>query len=195
MRPFAITSIALAAVAAVPLAFATVALDATVDTYEVRGTTFNAIMRSLNENAPFIERTQRRHYGVTRISFTQEATFQETRAGCELLSNDIDLRIEMMLPEWVDRDDAPEAVAVKWDRLSESIARHEEQHVAIAQEYLRRMRNELDRAMTAPSCPELRVRIRDRMEALVEAHRAAQEAFDERVSQENASGSTSRRQG
>lgn len=186
MQPLPVTAATLTLALSVSFALAAVSLDATVDTYEVSGTTFPQIMRSLQENAPYIERTKRRHYGVTRLSFTQEATFQEARDGCELLSNDIGLKVEMVLPEWIDRDRAADGVAARWDRLSESIAAHEERHVAIAQDYLRRMRRELDRAMTAPTCERLRAMIRTRMEALIEQHRAAQEGFDEEVRQQNA---------
>ena len=173
------TIVVLAASAVATLALADVSLTAVVETYEVQGSTFEEVLASLDRNAPLIARTGQRHYGVTRISFSQSATFQQALGECELLSNDIRLEIEMVLPEWPGAAKADPLVAARWTALSETIAAHEERHAEIAQDYLARMRAELDQPRTAEDCPTLKSEMNRRMDALVEEHRAAQEGFDE----------------
>ena len=156
-----------------------VMMDATVTRYPVEGTTMTAVLRSLSERSPLVERTGQRHYGVTRVAFEQSATFQEIPDGCELLSNDIELKIEVMLPEWVDRERAGPQLVRLWDRLEEDIVRHEARHVEIAQESHAEMREKLDRPIIAETCDALRERVRSDLREMIEEHRRRQIAFDE----------------
>ena len=153
--------------------------DAVVKRYPVEGTTMTAVLRSLSERSPLVERTGQRHYGVTRVAFEQSATFQEIPDGCELLSNDIDLKLEVVLPEWVDRDRAKPQLVRLWDKLEEDITQHEQRHVEIAQESHAEMREKLDRYITADTCDALRERVRSDLKTMIEEHRRRQLAFDE----------------
>lgn len=149
-----------------------------VETYDVRGTTYAQIIASLNKNAPYVERTKRRHYGVTEIAFRQNATYQTTPDGCELLGNEIDLELTMLLPVWLDRERATPAVAKRWDALRADIEAHEERHAQIARDYLARMRRQLDRPAVAEDCETLLSELRTRTDAMMGEHRDAQDAFD-----------------
>lgn len=180
MRHAAPTCIRRAALAALLFAGALPALaqEATVETYPVTGSTFAELLASMRENGPLAARTGRRHFGVTRIGWSQSWEYQRARGRCELLGTDIDLKLTIVLPEWTDREDATARTEERWERLYDDIVRHEERHAAIAREYLAKLREETDRPVSAPDCPALEAGLKAGSQAVLRQHRNAQRAFD-----------------
>ena len=154
------------------------AADATIRTYEVSGNTFRELLRSMRENGPFVERTGQRHYGVTETEFRQEWDYQRANGRCELLAARTELDLTIVLPEWADREGASPPTIRRWDRLRGDIERHEEQHAAIARDFLRKLEAETDRPVSAPTCAALEAGLKARSEAIMKRHRDAQAELD-----------------
>ena len=173
MRP----ALALAVLLAVPAAGAA-AQEASVRTYPVMGSTYAELIASMRANSPFVERTRRRHFGITEIGFRQEWSYQSTQSRCELLEAETVLELTIVLPEWADREGASEATVRRYQALYDDIVAHEERHAAIAREYLAKLREETDRPVTAPTCAALEAGLRARSATIIERHRRAQLAFD-----------------
>lgn len=163
---------------ALTLAAPAAAQEATVETYPVTGSTYRELLASMRENGPVAERTGRRHFGVTRIAWSQSWEYQRARGRCELLGTDIDLKLTIVLPEWTDREGATARTLERWERLYDDIVQHEERHAAIAREYLAKLRAETDRPVSAPDCPALEAGVKASSRAILRQHRNAQRAFD-----------------
>ena len=154
------------------------AQEAAIRTYPITGSTYAELLASMRANSPFVERTRRRHFGITEIGFRQSWNYQFTAARCELLSADTSLELTIVLPEWTDREGASEATVRRYEELYERILAHEERHAEIAREYLVKLRAETDRPVTAPTCAALEAGLRARSQTIIDRHRAAQLAFD-----------------
>ena len=153
--------------------------EAVIRTYEVTGSTYRELLASMRENGPLAERTGRRHFGITEVSFRQSFEYQRARGRCELLGTDIRLDMTIVLPEWTDRDGASDRTLRRWQKLYDDIVSHEERHAAIARDYLAKLRAETDRPVTATSCAALEAGLRASSQAVLDRHRCAQLAFDE----------------
>ena len=167
------------ALAAFAVATPVPAQEAAIRTYPVTGSTYAELLASMRENGPLAERTGRRHFGVTEVSFRQSFDYQRARGRCELLGADITLDMTIVLPEWTERDGASTRTVERFERLYDDIVRHEERHAAIARDYLGRLRGEMDRPVTARSCSALEAGLRASSKAVLDRHRCAQLAFDE----------------
>ena len=154
------------------------AQEATIRTYPVTGSTFRELLASMRENGPFVERTGRTHFGITETSLGWTGSYQRTRAGCELLDVDVRLDLTIVLPEWTDRAGASARTIERWERLYDDIVQHEERHAEIAREYVGKLRDEIDRSVTATSCPALEAGLMARSKIVIDRHRNAQRTFD-----------------
>ena len=154
------------------------AAEPRIETYDVRGSTYAELIASMRRNAPFVERTGQRHYGVTEVGFSPSWTFQPLSRGCELVSARVDLRLTMVLPRWVGRETADPALFARWTRLRDDIERHERLHADVALDYHRRLLDALDRPRTEATCERLNAVLTDEARVLVERHRNAQRAID-----------------
>ena len=157
------------------------AVEPTVRYYEVTGTTFAELLASMRENGPFVERTGRRHYGITETSFRQSFRRQPALGRCELLEATVELDLTMVLPDWSDRNGATPATERRWERLEADIVAHEERHADIARRYLAKLRAEVDRPVTASTCAALDAGLRARSQVIIDRHREAQLEFDRSV--------------
>ena len=157
------------------------AAEAVIRTYDVTGRTYAELIASMRENGPFVERTGRRHWGITQTAFQQEWSYQEARGRCELLAARTELDLTITLPEWKERAGASDATIRRWERLKADIVAHEERHAAIARDYLERLRAETDRPVTAPTCAALEAGLRARSTIITDRHREAQLEFDRSV--------------
>lgn len=149
-----------------------------VETYEVTGSSYAELIASMRANAPFVERTGQRHYGVTQVGFRPSWTFQPLRSGCELVSAKVDLELTVILPRWPGRALAPEALRGRWDELRADIEAHERLHSDMAETYHQRMVRALDRPRTAASCDRLNAVLTDEARRILERHRRAQRGID-----------------
>lgn len=157
------------------------AQEATFRNYEVEGDTYAELIASMRQNGPFVERTGRRHWGITQTSFRQEWSYQRARGRCELLGATTELDISITLPRWADRERASDGTVRRWERLKADIVAHEKRHAEIAREYLGKLRAETDRPVSAPSCAALEAGLRARSQVITERHRKAQLDFDRSV--------------
>ena len=152
--------------------------EATIERYDVRGSTYDELVRSMREGGPVSGRTGRSHYGITEVGFRPRWTLRPVDGGCELVSAVVDLDVRIVVPRWVGREAATSALRTRWDALRDDVERHERQHEAIARDWRERMFASLNEPARGASCDALSRTLTDRAQAIVDRHRDAQLRFD-----------------
>ncbi|MEM8551994.1 MAG: DUF922 domain-containing protein [Pseudomonadota bacterium] len=147
-------------------------------TYNVTGTTLNALERSLAAHGPQVPGLPGRAFAAVETSFLH--SFEPAAAGgsCRYNRNGrVGLRSEVILPEWRQRDRAPAELQLKWDVISRYAVIHEAGHIRISQKYASLLEQAYKRA-SAQSCEALDASMVREANRILADHRAEQNLFD-----------------
>ncbi len=175
-------SASLLVLSALPSAAATV--TKTYSYFSIGGTTLDQLEDQLNSRGPEVKSTGRRHPGATQMQFTTKLGYQETRGSCRVSEAHVAVKVKVILPKWRQRGKADPSVALIWDTLSSDIKRHEEKHVAIAQDSARRLEQALTKLRREKTCAVAAVKAKAVADKILAKHDRAQEDFD-RVEAQN----------
>jgi predicted secreted Zn-dependent protease len=145
--------------------------------YTVTGSNPGEIYRSLHE-APAAP-GGRSAPGRTNWTITWRAQWNAGAAGCRVTPQ-VDLQVEVLLPEWNARAGADPQVGAMWDTYVGALSRHEAGHVDIASAGAAAV-DRLLRTTVATSCIGMDERLRREAGELIERYRQRDREYDERT--------------
>lgn len=161
------------------------ALPATAETvsktyayFSVGGTTLDELEAELNRRGPEVKKTGQRHPGATQMQFNTGLGYIEKNGSCRISEATVSVKAKLILPRWRQRARGDDEARLVWDTLSGDIKRHEEQHVAIAQDYARKLERKLMRLGRHKNCKIAAQRAEAAATAVLAAHDKAQTKFD-----------------
>lgn len=153
-------------------------LSKTYSYFSIRGNTLDDIERELARRGPSVVTTGQRHPGATRMEFKTHLTYAESRGFCRVSSAEVHIAAKVILPRWRAGRKASADTRFVWDTLAIDIRRHEEQHVAIANTYARRLENRLKGLWQYKSCEAVQARATRMTNRILDQHERAQQHFD-----------------
>ncbi len=136
--------------------------DLVVETYAVRGTTFNALSASLDANAladPHEDKS--RYYARTDWHLGGNWFWKPTTRGCEVDHGEVTMQITMTLPIMAEQTGVPANVQTRWTRFIENTITHESGHVKIALQGARDYQRDLGNFQPAADCGALKSKLSD----------------------------------
>jgi len=154
-------------------------LTKTYSYFSVGGTTLDELEDQLNRRGPQVKSTGRRHPGATQMQFNTRLGYQEKGGYCRVIEATVTVKAKVILPRWRQRGKAEQDVRVIWDTLSSDIKRHEEQHVAIAQQHARELERKLVRLGRQKNCAIAAGKAKATADKVLAKHDKAQARFDE----------------
>lgn len=147
--------------------------------FSIGGTTLDELEDQLNKRGPEVKSTGRRHPGATQMQFNTRLGYQEKGGYCRVAEATVAVKAKVILPRWRQRGRAEQDVRLIWDTLSADIKRHEEQHVAIAQDYARQLERKLVRLGRQKNCAIAAEKAKATADKVLAKHDKAQAKFDE----------------
>ena len=146
--------------------------------YPVTGKTVERIARSMYENGPRSEEDA--FYAATS---SQTGFSYRTLKGeryCRLDNVGVRTDVVMLLPQWVDRADAPEGLRRAWDKFLDRLLTHEGEHYRIVDKSTRQLFHALA-GMRADDCAFLDSQAKITVEEMSAMQTALNVSFDERT--------------
>lgn len=153
-------------------------LSKTYSYFSIRGNTLDDIERDLARRGPSVVTTGQRHPGATRMEFKTHLTYARSRGFCRISSAEVRISAKVILPRWRPGRKASADTRFVWDTLASDIRRHEEQHVAIANTYARRLENKLKSLSQYKNCETLQAKAAKTTNRILDQHEQAQQRFD-----------------
>lgn len=144
--------------------------------HAVAGRTARQLRGSLGREGRRIEGETAPAWTDWKVNVGYEYRRQEDR--CRLTSPDVEVRITVHLPRWVDSAGAPRRLRERWRRDLRAMERHEEGHVRLARRAGRRVHRALADLPGGP-CDRLRARADSAAAAVLGEARAAQRRYDD----------------
>jgi len=144
-----------------------------VDHYEVRGTTWAALVREIDSKGP------EGWWGNanTQIGYELESRPVEG-SGCRVASAHVKADARIHLPTWANRYEGSAKLQAQWDSSYRSLDLHERGHVAISLDGAKEMERALNSIPEQPSCDAVASEGRRRAEAVWAAVARRQAAYD-----------------
>lgn len=152
--------------------------------YAVEGASSQAIIASLDKNAPLVLKDGRRFYAKTARALTWSYDYKERSRSCAVAGVRVMLDLVYTTPRWRPSRGAERALLRQWNAFEKAVRRHEKGHGAIAKKSARRLAREIKRTRTQPTCAALDAAVRQRVAAFAEKGadgRAAHERYDRRT--------------
>ena len=155
---------------------ADVKLQETYSTYQLRGLSRQAIHNDLHRVAKrdadgIIE-------GEVADHWDWNFKFAAIGDSCQVTSDEIVLKLKILLPTWVDDARADPATRKAWNRYFQELKAHEDGHKAIALEAAKQV-NKLTHGATAPgSCTALERSLNRAAKQIVESSEKAQDQHE-----------------
>ncbi len=176
MRKYAAAFSALAFVLGAGEARADVKLDVTYSTYQLRGLSKKAIHQDLHRVAQkdadgLIE-------GELRDDWHWNFRFVAAENSCRISSDEIILRLNILLPAWEDQARANSALRSVWDSYFRELKAHEDSHIKIAVDAAEQISKMVHGATAAGSCAALEQTLDLAARQIVDSSEKAQDRFD-----------------
>lgn len=153
-------------------------LSKTYSYFTIGGTTLEEIENELKRRGPQVDGKGARHPGATRMQFTTRVGYGERNGRCSVVSAEVSVAANMILPRWNKRAQAGQETRFVWDTLSADIRRHEESHVVIARNHAREMEEELKKIRNERGCAAAQEKAAATSARILAAHDRAQDEFD-----------------
>jgi predicted secreted Zn-dependent protease len=153
-------------------------LSKTYTYFSVGGATLDELEDQLNRRGPRVRSTGRRHPGATQMQFNTRLGYMEKNGSCRIAEATVTVKAKVILPRWRQRGKAEQDVRLIWDTLSGDIRRHEEQHVAIAQNHARELERKLLRLGRQKTCAVAAEKAKATADKVLAKHDKAQQQFD-----------------
>lgn len=155
-----------------------VTVSKTYSYFTVSGSTLAEIDAEFTRRGPVVAGSSHGHPGATRLEFNTRVGYREQGGRCRVVSAQVDVDAEIILPRWRPDRSASQETRVTWSVLSADIKRHEESHVMIARNHAREMKEEILDLGWFRGCAQAERKVREVTERHLEAHERAQERFD-----------------
>jgi predicted secreted Zn-dependent protease len=155
---------------------ADVNLDVAYSTYQLRGLSLEAIHDDLHRVAKrdrdgIIE-------GEVADHWDWKFRFTQTENSCQVSSDEIILKLKILLPTWVDEPRADPAVRTGWNTYFQELKAHEDGHKTIAMDAAERISKLTHGAMAPGSCSALEQSLNRTAKQIVENSEKAQDRHD-----------------
>lgn len=149
----------------------------TVNTYDVHGTTVNEIASDLDRNSPIVQ-DGRRLQGSTEWKIQTSYRWRIEGSRCVLDRFDATLKVEMILPHWVQPRRPPAQLLQQWSRYSAALRKHEDGHFEIGEDAQQEMLARAKSLGSAADCDILAQEIDDLVAAVIDAHHKLELDYD-----------------
>lgn len=149
-----------------------------VQTYQVNAPNLFGALEATQRHGPQLKGFEDRAFAAVVPSFF--TTFRPTQSGSVCRYNPggrVELRTNIVFPDWRERERTGQTSAVQWDLITRYAFEHELVHVAIFQQYTRKLES-LYRSLQASSCEALEERLKSGERVLWDEQLAKHEAFD-----------------
>lgn len=161
----------------VSVASADVNILATTQTYDISGTTGEALIKSMNRNGPrhgFMARA------IAQTSYTKDWDFDfvQAKGACRIERANGTLKLKVTLPRVAST--LPPGLDKRWVRFFAAVRRHEETHADIARQMMAATEKSLV-GLTVPNdarCSTTRREAKRRIDAIFDDYEDKQNAFD-----------------
>ncbi len=150
-------------------------IDLTYNYYEVDGSTFEDIHRSLQSRGPEVD--GRTYYALTGVETGFRYKHVEDGPICKLDDVGVQARVVMRLPQWSGHDAAAKSVRDAWEVFVNRLIRHEAEHYRIIEEGARRIYNHLQ-DLTVHSCQVADAGAQRIIRRISDDQASANESFD-----------------
>ncbi|MEP6564699.1 MAG: DUF922 domain-containing protein [Mesorhizobium sp.] len=153
-----------------------VKLDVTYSTYQLRGLSRQAIHNDLHRVAKrdgdgIIE-------GEVADHWDWNFRFAATGNSCQVTSDEIILKLRILLPTWVDDARADPATRTAWNNYFQELKAHEDGHKTIATDAAERISKLTHGATATGSCSALKQSLNRAAKQIVENAEEAQDQLD-----------------
>lgn len=143
--------------------------------YPVEGTTVDEIRRSLRESSR--DATRRNATGLHTWRLSYSYRYLQHDSYCEMTDVTIELRSEITVPDWIDREQADSTLAEQWDTYITLLRGHEYTH----REHSYRAAREISRELLdleTPRCSGMRPNAQGLANRILDKYRRLDEEFD-----------------
>ena len=145
-------------------AWATPNVEKKVEYYDVKGWDLARIQQEMNANGPVDRNSGNRVWAHTTWRVRWNITYAEESISCRPQSIEAVLYLEFVVPRWIERDKAPEAVQKKWDIFYAALQKHEQQHAIFGYDAAK----EIEEALMAIPKKRLCSQVREEADAISE---------------------------
>jgi predicted secreted Zn-dependent protease len=143
--------------------------------YTVQGTSVEEIRRSLRETSR--EATRRNASGLHTWKLSYSYRYLQHDSYCEMTDVAIELRSEITVPNWVDREQADSTLAAQWETYITQLRGHEYTHREHSYRAAREMSREL-LGLETPRCSGMRPNAQALANRILDKYRRLDEEFD-----------------
>ncbi|MCP4314727.1 MAG: DUF922 domain-containing Zn-dependent protease [Hyphomicrobiales bacterium] len=142
--------------------------------YKVPGTTVEQINQQIARRGP-----QNGHaIGTTETRMTPRVRTRRENDNCKIENAEVSLDLTVTLPQWSELAKADRKTRSAFEKLSEHVEWHEQQHVEISQRYAQKIEKTLTEIPPQKSCRQLMVKARAVFKSMFEKHNNEQRGFD-----------------
>ena len=145
--------------------------------YDVSGQDYKAVRQNIktysqlnHDNGNRIARTR------INISFSLELRVEPLR--CSIKEYEVVVDLEILLPFWIDMEEATARDRKQWGEFYSAVVRHEKTHVAIAKAMAEQTSAILSETRAAGTCEALKVRAENAVSSYLETTKAQQQYDD-----------------
>jgi predicted secreted Zn-dependent protease len=143
--------------------------------YPVRGRTVERIAESLEHDGPVMEGNHAFAWTTWRVGWGGRSTM--TAGVCHLTDIRVNVAVEMILPRWLDHEDANRMVQIRWQSFETAVRDHESGHRALALKAGAELLETL-RMVSTRSCEEVTETASASARSVLERYRKADRAYD-----------------
>lgn len=155
---------------------ADVRIEETYSTYQLRGLTPEALHGDLHRMA----KSDRDGLidGEVAEDLHWNLQFVKAENSCQVSSDDIVLKLNILLPTWVDQERADPAVRSVWNNYFQQLKAHEDAHKKIAIDAAERISKQTHGATASGPCKALEGTLNDAANQIVEESEKSQDQHD-----------------
>lgn len=110
-------------------------------TYDVYGTDYSSLIRSLAVNGPKVNGSS--FHGMARWNVSYKYETKAAAKQCKFSQFELKIAGEILMPSWRDESNAPADLRQRWSRYYSALKAHEEGHVQHGNELALRVREHL----------------------------------------------------
>ena len=145
--------------------------------YAVSGRNELAMLRSMRRNGPRVD--GKPALASTRMQTRYTARLRQRNNRCRVQRLDIDTRFTMTLPRLRNASAVSARTRKRWPAFLQRLKQHEERHISIWRSCLRQVRRTLP-TLSAPSCQQLKRKLRSTYRRIMDDCGKRHDAFDRR---------------
>jgi predicted secreted Zn-dependent protease len=148
-----------------------------IEYFAIRGTTAQQLRADLSRLGPVGE-TGIRGDGYTEYRIAWKFTMTLNDGVCRASDANVDLDVIMRLPRWNPPAGVPKRLVDTWERFSQVLREHEDEHHRLAIAAAREVQRELRARKRAPTCEALKIRLNATANKVLARYREKQLAYD-----------------